>query len=199
MRVRKVRGPVLDTLYARLKRCGNLACTGKHFVEHRNMPVLTIHLADQRPAWQQVGDTLRDAIRSGMLAPGEAPPSVREINTLQGVPTATVQHALTVLAGEDLITLRQGRTAMVAGSAAVSEGPAPRRGQRPRSRDHDCAGAGCKPHVCKAMKTKTIRNIHSILSGAFAAAERWEWIDRNPAESAKPPTVSQGTLAATSP
>jgi integrase len=42
------------------------------------------------------------------------------------------------------------------------------------------------------MKPKTIGNIHSILSGAFAAAERWEWVDRNPAESAKPPTVSQG-------
>ena len=27
--VRKVRGPLLDTLYARLMRCGNLACAGK--------------------------------------------------------------------------------------------------------------------------------------------------------------------------
>jgi len=29
--VRKVRGPLLDTLYARLMRCGNLACIGKPF------------------------------------------------------------------------------------------------------------------------------------------------------------------------
>jgi integrase len=28
--VRKVRGPLLETLYARLMRYGNLACTGKH-------------------------------------------------------------------------------------------------------------------------------------------------------------------------
>src|SRR5271155_2550996 len=35
--VRKVRGPLLDTLYARLMRCGNLACTGKPFTEHRNI------------------------------------------------------------------------------------------------------------------------------------------------------------------
>jgi hypothetical protein len=37
MQVRKVRGPLLDTLYARLMRCGNLACTGKPFTEHRNV------------------------------------------------------------------------------------------------------------------------------------------------------------------
>jgi hypothetical protein len=36
--VRKVRGPLLDTLYARLMRCGNLTCTGKPFTEHRNIP-----------------------------------------------------------------------------------------------------------------------------------------------------------------
>jgi len=40
MQVRKVRGPLFDTLYARLMRCGNLACTGKPFTEHRNIPDL---------------------------------------------------------------------------------------------------------------------------------------------------------------
>lgn len=49
------------------------------------------------------------------------------------------------------------------------------------------------------MKPKTIRNIHSILSGAFAAAVRWEWIDRNPAESAKPPKVPHRRPASPSP
>jgi hypothetical protein len=33
--VRKVRGPLPDTLYVQLMRCGNLACTGKPFTEHR--------------------------------------------------------------------------------------------------------------------------------------------------------------------
>jgi integrase len=37
------------------------------------------------------------------------------------------------------------------------------------------------------MSPRTIRQIHAILSGAFAAAVRWEWIDRNPAGSAKLP------------
>ena len=49
------------------------------------------------------------------------------------------------------------------------------------------------------MQAKTIRNIHSILSGAFATAKRWDWIDSNPAESAKPPAVSRRPLPATTP
>jgi hypothetical protein len=31
MKVRKVRDPILDKLYAELKRCGDLSCTGKPF------------------------------------------------------------------------------------------------------------------------------------------------------------------------
>ena len=49
------------------------------------------------------------------------------------------------------------------------------------------------------MKPSTIRGIHSILSGAFAAAQRREWTDRNPAESAKPPTTTRQPIPATSP
>ena len=30
------------------------------------------------------------------------------------------------------------------------------------------------------MTPKTIRNVHSILSGAFATAKHWEWIAWNP-------------------
>jgi integrase len=37
------------------------------------------------------------------------------------------------------------------------------------------------------------------LSGAFSAAERWEWIARNPAESAKPPAITRRPLLATPP
>jgi SAM-dependent methyltransferase len=35
MKARKVRGPILDKLYAELKRCGDLSCTGRPFNEHR--------------------------------------------------------------------------------------------------------------------------------------------------------------------
>jgi hypothetical protein len=35
---------------------------------------------------------------------------------------------------------------------------------------HDCKLSECRPHACKPLKTNTIRQIHSILSGAFVAA-----------------------------
>jgi integrase len=50
MKVRKVRGPILDKLYAELRRCGDLSCTGRPFTEHRDVPVLAINLHDRRPA-----------------------------------------------------------------------------------------------------------------------------------------------------
>ena len=195
LQVRKIRGPLLDLLYAQLRRCGDHACTGKPFTEHRNVPVLAIDPASGQPAWQQVTDTIGKAIRSGMLLAGEPLPSVREMSGLQDIPAAILQHALAVLADEGLIVVRQGRTAIVGGSVG-SDG---RSGRATRGPDHDCRRAGCKPHVCKPMTAKTIRNIHSIVSGAFATAKRWEWIAWNPAESAKPPAVTRRPLPATAP
>ena len=159
------------------------------------MPLLAVDPGSRRPAWQQVVEAIGDAIRSGMLAAGEPLPSVREMSALQDVPVATLQHALAVLADEGLVVLRQGRTAVVAGDAAAGR----RSGRAPRGRDHDCKRAGCQPHVCKPMTAKTIRNVHSILSGAFATAKRWEWIAWNPAESAKPPAVTRRPVPATAP
>ena len=49
LEARKVRGPILDQFYARLKRCGTLACTGRPFTEHRNVPTLMINPGDRRP------------------------------------------------------------------------------------------------------------------------------------------------------
>jgi integrase len=195
LQVRKIRGPLLDLLYAQLRRCGDPACTGKSFTEHRNVPLLAVDSASCRPAWQQVADMIRVAISSGMLVAGEPLPSVRDMSDLQDVPVATLQHALAVLAGEGLIVVRQGRTAIVAGDVASAR----QVGRALRGRDHDCKRAGCQPHVCKPLTPKTIRNIHSILSGAFSTAARWEWIAWNPAESAKPPAVTRRPVPATPP
>lgn len=90
--------------------------------------------------------------------------------------------------------IQQGRTARVAGDEA---GPLPL--LRP-GRGHDCALAGCQRHACKPLKPQTIRILHSILSGAFAAARRWGYVDFNPAESARPPKTSgRKKIAATPP
>ena len=42
IKLRKVRGPVLDMLYARLHQCGNPACSGKPFIEHSAFPAIDV-------------------------------------------------------------------------------------------------------------------------------------------------------------
>ena len=74
--------------------------------------------ADDRPGWRQVADAIRDAIASGALAPGDSLPSVQELSKLQGVRTATLRQALSALAAEGHVLIRQGRTAIVVGEAA---------------------------------------------------------------------------------
>jgi integrase len=157
--------------------------------------VLTINPRDPRPAWQQVTATLTEAIRSGVLAPGDELSSITEVSTLQGIGTGVTRHALDTLAADGLIIVRHGRAAVVAGEP----GGDPRLSRRRPGPGHDCRRAGCRLHVCHPMKPSTIRGIHSILSGAFAAAQWWEWTDRNPAESAKPPTTTRRPIPATSP
>ncbi len=100
--------------------------------------------------------------------------------TVTGLKPGTVPHAFLALAEEGLVRIRHGRTTTIAGEPAADE-PG-RRLQITRLRPgHDCRLSGCRPHVCKPMAKSTI---HSILSGAFEAAMRWEWTDRNPAASA---------------
>jgi integrase len=49
MELRKVRGPVLDMLYARLHRCGDLACSGKPFTEDSAFPAIDVTPTSARP------------------------------------------------------------------------------------------------------------------------------------------------------
>lgn len=51
--------------------------------------------------------------------------------------------------------------------------------------EHDCAKAKCRPHTCNSLGASTVRQIHSIISGTLSLAERWEWIDVNPAKVAR--------------
>ncbi|MBV9095048.1 MAG: GntR family transcriptional regulator [Streptosporangiaceae bacterium] len=111
------------------------------------MPLITINPASRQPAWQQAADAIREAIRSGMLVPGEQLPSVREMSALQEIPAATLQHALAVLAEDRLVVIRQGRTAVVAGDAD----PAGRPGRVQRKRDHDCSRAGVHAACLQAV------------------------------------------------
>ena len=197
LKVRKVQGPILDTFYGRLKKCGDLACNGKPFTEHHNVPDLRPSADGEGLDWEQVAASLRAAISSGTLPAGSDLPSVRDLQEWQGIRRTTLQRALRELSDESLIVVRQGRTAVVAGEPLEDSEPSVRR-WRPGA-GHDCSLAGCRRHVCSPMKPGTIRQIHSILSGAFDAAKRWKWVDENPAESAKPPTVRTVKRPATLP
>jgi hypothetical protein len=196
--VRKVRGPLLDTLYARLMRSGNLACTGKPFTEHRHIPDLRPDPAAPRVEWQQAADCVRAAIRSGQLASGDTLPSVPDLARLQGLKPGTVRHAYLALAKEGLVHIHHGRTTTIAGDPAADKPGTRLQLTRPHP-GHDCKLSGCRSYVCKPMAKSTIQGIHSILSGAFEAAMRWEWTYRNPVRSAKPPTIRRQTIMATSP
>ena len=193
IKLRKVRGPVLDMFYARLHQCGNPACSGKPFIEHSAFPAIDVTPSVARPVWDQVAAVIREAITSGQLAPGEALPSARQVADRNGLPVTAIHQALAVLADEGLVVVRQGRRAVVAGEPG---GIRPGRRAKPAA-GHNCARSGCAQHTCRPMSAATIRQIHAILSGAFATAVRWEWIDRNPAATAKLPKARQRT--ATSP
>jgi len=194
MQLRKVRGPVLDMLYARLHRCGDLACTGKPFTEHSTFPAIDVTPTTGQPLWIQVASAIREAITAGQLSPGGLLPSARQVAERNGLSVTAIHRALDVLANEGVIGVRQGRRAVVVGQAAD---PRPTRRARSADPKHDCARSGCVLHVCRPMSAATIRQIHAILSGAFATAVRWEWIERNPAMTAKLPRTRPRT--ATSP
>jgi integrase len=196
IKLRKVRGPVLDMLYARLHQCGNLACSGKPFIEHSAFPAIDVTPSAAWPVWTQVAAVIREAITSGQLTSGEALPSARQVADRNGLAVTAIHQALAVLADEGLVTVRQGRRAVVAGDPG---GPRPGRRAKPADAEHDCARSGCAPHTCRPMSAATIRQIHAILSGAFATAVRWEWIDRNPAATAKLPKARQRTAASPDP
>ena len=90
MKVRKVRGPILDKLYAELKRCGDLSCTGRPFIEHRNVLVLAINPRDP-PGLAAGHGGAHLGYPSGVLAPGDELPSITELSALQCIGTGVIR------------------------------------------------------------------------------------------------------------
>jgi DNA-binding FadR family transcriptional regulator len=90
---------------------------------------------DPRPAYEQLADELRQAIRTGDYQPNDRLPSTRELADTHGIAPMTVRHALQTLQDEGLIVARQGRGVFVqqpptdrpdaAPSAATSEASRP--------------------------------------------------------------------------
>ena len=63
---------MLDTLYARLRQCGNPACSGKPFIEHSAFPAIDVDTNRCPASVGPGGRLIREAITSGQLTPGEA-------------------------------------------------------------------------------------------------------------------------------
>ena len=169
MELRKVRGPVLGTFYARLHRCGDLTCTGRPFTEHSGF----LRPGDPRPAWQQAAGTIGEAIRSGRLAPGETLPSVRELAARHGLPAAAIQAALATLAAEGAITVRQGRRSAVSGEPATARSRNARPGivsMTAQARDAGSTSAARCPARRSARSTPSCPELSARRSGGSGSS-----------------------------
>jgi hypothetical protein len=115
---------LVDTLYAWLMRCGNLACTGKPFTEHHNVPDLRPDPADPRVEWEQAADRVRAAIRSGQLTSGDTLPSVmvlpRESLLLGGGTAAVARRRVSVCQTIRMIRADGAGTAPRGGQSLIS-------------------------------------------------------------------------------
>src|SRR4051794_35791081 len=92
---------------------------------------------DPRPPYVQIANSLRAAVRSRTLAPGEKLPSGTELAKHYGVARMTVQQANRVLREEGLLVSRQGSGVFVR-----------ERTERP---------IGLRPHVEQAFSEPAVR------------------------------------------
>lgn len=65
------------------------------------------------PLYAQIVEQLRNQILSGILQPGIALPSVREISEMIEVNSLTIQKAFKILENENFITIRRGVGAFI--------------------------------------------------------------------------------------
>ncbi|HYC89905.1 MAG TPA: GntR family transcriptional regulator [Thermoanaerobaculia bacterium] len=75
---------------------------------------ILIDESDPRPIYRQVADEIRRLIAGGVLAEGEALPSVRQVAVDLGVNLNTIAGAYRELQAEGLVTIRHGSGAVVA-------------------------------------------------------------------------------------
>jgi integrase len=58
-----------------------------------------------------------------------------------------------------------------------------------RCRAHCTGRSRDRSHVCEPLSASTVRQIHSVLSGALGRAVRWGWLGVNPADNSTPPAL----------
>lgn len=75
--------------------------------------MISINLRDSRPIYEQVRDSLRILITSGVLVPGAKLPSVRELATELAINPNTIQRAYRELEADGYIATQPGRGSFV--------------------------------------------------------------------------------------
>lgn len=98
---------------------------------------MSLDIDDPRPPYQQVAASLRAAILTRTVEPGEKLPSQAELSKRYGVARMTVQQALRILKDEGLIASRQGSGMFV--------------------RERTARPVGLRPHIEKAFEEPHVR------------------------------------------
>ena len=78
--------------------------------------MIVLDYRDSRPLYQQVKDSLRRMMLTGLLAPGEKLPSVRALATQLAINPNTIQRAYGELETEGYVYSVSGRGSFVAGT-----------------------------------------------------------------------------------
>lgn len=71
--------------------------------------LISIDHNDPRPVYQQIAAAVKQQLRTGLLAPGDELPSVRELADALNINLHTVRHAYQLLSEQSVVRLRLGR------------------------------------------------------------------------------------------
>jgi GntR family transcriptional regulator len=82
-----------------------------------------IHLdyRDARPIYTQIGDGIREQIRTGILCPGDKLPSVRELATTLTINPNTIQRAYRELEIQGWVASMAGKGCFICGVPSAAE------------------------------------------------------------------------------
>ena len=115
--------------------------------------LIELRSEDPRPVYRQIADEVQRAVTTGILKPGEALPSARQLAADLKVNPNTVQHAYRTLVQEGVIETRRGLGAFVAA---------------PRARDSRHKGSAIARQIAERALREAFR--HGLLASDLRQA-----------------------------
>jgi GntR family transcriptional regulator len=166
----------------------------------------TIDRASDTSAFKQIADQLRDAIRTGELAPGDRLPSESELMSHYAVARMTARQSLAELRAEGIVIAERGRGVFVQSRPPVRRLAADRFARRHRDRglaafSAETEGLGVarvdQLEVSREKPDLRLRSLLDLDGRARVVARRRRYLlDEQPvelAESYVPLDIAQGT------